>query len=148
LHAGLIYNTWPLIDGRLVPDSARMFFETPLWRNFFENALTVQFNHRLAAYLLWLLALLHAIDVAHTMRAGTALVGALGLLVAVTLQGGLGIVTLLQGSPLPLALAHQAMAAVVLTIAVIHAERLHERAHPAALAEIAGRALSRGKQAT
>ena len=58
LRAGLIYNTWPLIDGRLVPEASRLFFETPLWRNFFENALTVQFNHRVTAYLLLALALL------------------------------------------------------------------------------------------
>src|SRR5712691_1405818 len=44
LRAGLIYNTWPLIDGALVPDRARLFFDQPLWRNLFENALTVQFN--------------------------------------------------------------------------------------------------------
>ena len=47
LRAGLIYNTWPLIDGRLVPDASRLFFQEPLWRNFFENALTVQFDHRM-----------------------------------------------------------------------------------------------------
>jgi len=45
LRAGLIYNTWPTIDGALVPAGARLFFEQPLWRNFFENALTVQFQH-------------------------------------------------------------------------------------------------------
>ena len=88
LRAGLIYNTWPLIDGSLLPDATRMFSHTPLWRNFFENALTVQFNHRMAAYLLWLLALLHAADVARTMRGGGALAGALALSVAVTLQAG------------------------------------------------------------
>ncbi len=50
LRAGLISDTWPLIDGRLVPDAARLFFLEPLWRNVFENALTVQFNHRMAGY--------------------------------------------------------------------------------------------------
>ena len=50
LRAGYAYNTWPLIDGALVPDPARLFFETPLWRNFFENILTVQFDHRMLAY--------------------------------------------------------------------------------------------------
>src|SRR5438034_7042481 len=34
LRAGRIYNSWPLIDGSLVPDAARLFFEAPLWRNF------------------------------------------------------------------------------------------------------------------
>src|SRR5215471_11455515 len=53
LRAGLIYNTWPLIDGALVPDSSRLLFETPLWRNFFENTLTAQFDHRMVAYVLF-----------------------------------------------------------------------------------------------
>src|SRR5262249_61598866 len=70
LRAGLIYNTWPLIDGGLVPDSSRLFFETPLWRNFFENTLTVQFDHRLAAYLLWLVAVLHPARVARPGAGG------------------------------------------------------------------------------
>ena len=72
LRAGLIYNTWPLIDGRLVPEASRLFFETPLWRNFFENALTVQFNHRVTAYLLLALALLHLLDVARDRAARAA----------------------------------------------------------------------------
>ena len=41
LRAGSIYNTWPLIDGAFVPDAARLFFNVPVWRNFFENTLTV-----------------------------------------------------------------------------------------------------------
>ena len=64
LRAGHIYNTWPLIDGALVPDASRLFFDVPLWRNFFENTLTVQFDHRMLAYAIFLVALLHAFDVA------------------------------------------------------------------------------------
>jgi heme a synthase len=124
LRAGLLYNTWPLIDGSIVPDAARLFFETPAWRNFFENALTVQFEHRVAGYVLWLLAIVHAIDVARAARGGAALRSALALAGAVTLQAALGIVTLLHQAPLPLALLHQAMAIVVLTLAIAHAQPL------------------------
>ena len=56
LDAGLVYNTWPLIDGHLVPSPERLWFITPAWRNLFENALTVQFDHRMVAYAVWLLA--------------------------------------------------------------------------------------------
>ena len=56
LRAGLIYNTWPLIDGALIPAAARLWFEKPWWRNLFENTLTVQFDHRMMAYVLALLA--------------------------------------------------------------------------------------------
>ena len=125
LRAGLISDTWPLIDGRLVPDAARLFFLEPLWRNVFENALTVQFNHRMAGYGLLLVALLHAGDVARTARG--VLSGALALAGAVCLQAVLGILTVLYQVPLVLALAHQAMAIVVLTIAVVHLERLGGR---------------------
>jgi heme a synthase len=128
LRAGLIYNTWPLIDGSLIPDAARLFFLTPAWRNVFENTLTVQFDHRMLAYALWLLAILHVIDVARTIRGGAALTGALLLASAITLQAALGIVTLLYESPLGLALAHQAAAIVVLAIAVLHAQRFERRA--------------------
>src|SRR5204862_8110372 len=70
LRAGLIYNTWPLIDGSFIPDAARLMHDTPAWRNFFENTLTVQFDHRMTAYALWVLALVHVIDVARTLRGG------------------------------------------------------------------------------
>ena len=124
IRAGLIYDTWPLIDGAWVPELARLFFDAPLWRNFFENTLTVQFDHRMLAYALELLVLLHAVDVARTVRGGAPLTGAVALASAVTLQATLGIATLLHQAPLALALPHQAMALVVLAIAVVHAKRL------------------------
>jgi cytochrome c oxidase assembly protein subunit 15 len=127
LRAGLIYDTWPLIDGGLVPEPSRLLFQRPLWRNFFENTLTVQFDHRMMAYALWLFAWLHAADAALCNRGGATITGAFALAAAVTVQAALGIVTLLHQAPLALALLHQAMAIVVLAIAVVHAERLEWR---------------------
>ncbi|MDP2408674.1 MAG: COX15/CtaA family protein [Pseudolabrys sp.] len=124
LDAGLVYNTWPQIDGGLVPSAARLWFIEPAWRNLFENTLTVQFNHRMLAYALWLLALWHVYTAWRTQR-GEA--GAMVLAVAMSLQAVLGIVTLLQQTPISLALAHQFLGIVVLSIAVIHAERLSSR---------------------
>ena len=124
LDAGLVYNTWPLIDGSVVPSADRLFFDTPLWRNLFENTLTVQFNHRMVAYLIWVLALLHVADVARTVGRGVALRGAVWLAAVITLQALLGIATLLLQVPILLALLHQATAVIVLSVAVIHAERL------------------------
>jgi len=126
LRAGLVYNTWPLMDGAFIPD--RLFFQEPWWRNFFESALTVQFDHRMLAYGLFVLAILHVIDVARTISSGPAFAGALLLAVAIALQAAIGITTLLYVVPLALALAHQAMAIAVLAIAVVHAERLGPRA--------------------
>jgi heme a synthase len=121
LRAGYTYNTWPLIDGALVPHTARLFLDAPLWRNFFENTLTAQFDHRMLAYAIFVCTLLHAFDVAGVAKKGPALTGAIVLLAIVTVQAGLGIWTLLWRVPLAVALAHQAMAMLVLTAATAHA---------------------------
>jgi heme a synthase len=127
LRAGKIYNTWPDIDGGLIPSAARLLFETPWWRNLFDNTLTVQFEHRMVGYALFVLAVLHALDAVRS-RAGTAVVnGALWLAAAVTLQAILGILTLLNQAPMDLALAHQGVAIAVLTLAVLQVERLAAR---------------------
>ena len=126
LRAGLIYNTWPLIDGALVPKAGSLFFQEPWWRNFFENTLTVQFNHRMMAYAIFLVALWHLIDAWRAASESTR-TGAAVLFAAVTLQAALGIATLLYQTPLLLALAHQGMAMVLLTVVVVHAERLTHR---------------------
>jgi len=125
LDAGLVFNTWPAIDGAFVPAPERLWFIQPAWRNIFENTLTVQFNHRMLAYAIWLLAVFYAWD---SWRSRQNFHGAWLLAAAVTLQAILGIVTLLHQAPLPLALAHQMLAIVVFTIAVVHAERMSHRA--------------------
>jgi heme a synthase len=124
LRAGLIYNTWPLIDGQLVPAASQLLFGEPWWQNFFENPLTVQFDHRLVAYALLGTVIWHAVDVMRTLPRGTARRGALALACAVTFQAALGILTLLEQVPLALALMHQGMAMIVLTIAALHAQAL------------------------
>ena len=127
LDAGMSFNTWPLIDGAFVPAADRLWFETPLWRNFFENALMVQFNHRVVAYAIWLLAMIHAGDALINNADPRTKRQALLVAVLVTLQAALGIVTLLEVSPLGLSLAHQGFAIVLLTVAVSHAEHLRDR---------------------
>jgi heme a synthase len=136
LRAGLIYNTWPLIDGSVIPGSARLLRETPAWRNLFENTLTVQFNHRMVAYAIFVLAWLHAIDCIATLRRGAVVGHALALALIVTLQATLGVLTLLHVVPLGLALAHQAVAILALALAVVHAERVVVR-HDSASAVVA-----------
>jgi len=126
LRAGRAYNTWPQIDGAFIPAADRLWFETPWWRNMFDNVLTVQFEHRMTAYLLFALTALHAIDAVRS-RAGPAASGALWLFAAVSLQAVLGILTLLNQVPIGLALAHQAVAIVVLTLSVMQVERLASR---------------------
>jgi len=108
LDAGMGYNTWPLMDGALIP--AGLDAITPWWKNLFENALTVQFIHRGLAYLVLLYAgfLLWR----QARRGGFAGVNGwlprIGVLIA--LQVVLGIATLLSAVPISLALGHQALA--------------------------------------
>ncbi len=121
LRAGYAYNTWPLIDGAWVPDPARLFFDRPLWRNLFENVLAVQFDHRIVAYAIFFAALVHAVDVGRSVEDRGVRSGAFVLLAAIILQIALGIATLLLVVPLSLALLHQAVAMLVLTVASVHA---------------------------
>jgi cytochrome c oxidase assembly protein subunit 15 len=123
LHAGLIYNTWPLIDGSLVPKPSSLLFDQPAWRNFFENPLTVQFDHRVVAYALLALALLHLADVRRTVECRRLRIGAALLAAAIGAQAVIGVITLLASAPIALAMMHQAMALVVLTVATLHASR-------------------------
>jgi cytochrome c oxidase assembly protein subunit 15 len=127
LRAGRTFNTWPLIDGALIPDAARLFFVQPWWRNLFENTLTVQFNHRMLAYALWLAALWHLVDAVRSRAATPVVNGALFLLILMTVQAALGILTLLHMVPIGLALIHQATALVVLTAALWHSARMAPR---------------------
>jgi cytochrome c oxidase assembly protein subunit 15 len=123
LRAGHAYNTWPLIDGGLVPHPSRLFFDAPWWRNFFENPLTVQFDHRMLGYMIGLLALLQLFNVAKRVRHGPLFTSAALVAAAVIVQAALGIWTLLSVAALPLALLHQATGMITLTLAVIHASQ-------------------------
>jgi len=108
LHAGQGYNTWPLMDGSLVPDGLDAM--DPWWKNIFENALTVQFVHRTIAYVI----VLYVAALWVWKRGAGGFAGANGWLpriaLLVLLQATLGISTLLLRVPLPLALGHQVLA--------------------------------------
>jgi cytochrome c oxidase assembly protein subunit 15 len=121
LRAGLVYDTWPSIDGAFIPPREHLFFLEPAWRNLLDNHLTVQFAHRMVAYLLVALALAHAADCAYQRRCR---VGAIALTSFLLLQATLGIATLLWHVPLALALAHQSVAIAALIVATVHAANL------------------------
>ena len=122
-RAGFVYNTFPLMDGRLVP-SALLALE-PAWRNLTENVVTIQFLHRLMA--LATVALAAGFTWLGRRRGmGRA---ALWPLAAALVQSALGIATLLHQVPLPLAATHQGAALVLLGTALycLHRSR---RGHP------------------
>ena len=125
LNAGLIYNTFPLMDGRLVPEAYGSL--NPWAANLFENHAAVQFNHRLLA----IASLAGALALWATSR-GTRLVPQgrrlLDLLAAVTaLQVALGIATLLLVVPVWLGALHQAGALALLSVAVCALHGLKRR---------------------
>jgi cytochrome c oxidase assembly protein subunit 15 len=122
MKAGAGYNTWPLMDGRLIPDG--LFALHPRWANLFENALTVQFNHRLLAYILFIAVAWQVWRVVQRTEHGSAQTSAMALLLAVIAQIGLGIWTLLARVPIELGLAHQAGAVAVFWIAMWHLHAL------------------------
>lgn len=124
IRAGFAYNTFPLMNGSVVPPEILSL--APWWRNFFWNMATVQFDHRLLA---WTLAIV--VPLLWRRVRGTpglpprARSGALLLLAMLAVQVSLGIATLVQVVPLPLAAAHQAGALLVFALAlnVAHALR-------------------------
>jgi heme a synthase len=118
LKAGHAYNTWPLMDGQLIPSG--LWAIHPWYVNLFENALTVQFNHRIAAYALLLAVLWRAVRLARANRQPGVFRSAASLALAVAAQVGLGIFTLLSQVPPVLGVAHQALAAVLFALAVWH----------------------------
>ena len=122
MKAGAGYNTWPLMDGRLIPEG--LFALYPRWANLFENALTVQFNHRLLAYILFVAVAWQVWRVVQRTEHGPAQMSAMALLLAVIAQIALGIWTLLARVPIELGLAHQAGAVAVFWIAMWHLHAL------------------------
>ena len=118
LDAGLSYNTWPLMDGSLVPGG--LFAIDPAWVNLFENPKTVQFVHRLGAYVVLLVSLLHMIMALRDEPGTTHARRALVLFALVIVQAAAGVFTLLTQVHLHWALLHQGMALVVLGFAAAH----------------------------
>jgi cytochrome c oxidase assembly protein subunit 15 len=118
LDAGLTYNTWPLMDDALVPGG--LFVQQPWWINLFENPKTVQFVHRIGAYVLFALVLMHMIASLRAAPETTHARRSVLLFGLVSLQALIGIVTLVWQVPLSWALAHQGGALVVLGFAIAH----------------------------
>lgn len=119
LHAGLIYNTWPSMDGRVFPENP--FSSTPWWINFFENPGLAQFDHRIGAYVIAIVVVALWIAGRRAKLAGLARASSNTLLGVMLLQIGLGILTLVRQVPVPLAALHQAMAVALFASAIWHA---------------------------
>ncbi len=124
LRAGRAYNTWPLIDARFIPPLDQLLLLTPSWRNFVDNLLTVQFQHRMFAYAVVCFALAQAAAVWRLMGPGRASFRAAALAALVAAQASIGIATLVLAVPLWAGLLHQAFAMLVLGMAAVNAQAL------------------------
>jgi len=137
IRAGLVYNTFPLMNGYWIPPQILLL--EPWYSNFFDNAATVQFDHRLLA---WLLAALvpwfwwRSRQISLTPRARRWCDALLAILV---LQIGLGILTLLLAVPVALGAAHQGGALLLLTAALLVNHELHAGAVTSSQAQPAAR---------
>jgi heme a synthase len=130
LRAGLIDNTWPLIEGGFAPKADVLWSLSPWWGNLLDNPVTVQFIHRSVAYVIFALAFAHLVDASlnagRRTRRGAAL-----LFGHICLQIALGVATLVligddwTGAPhIAFALSHQAVGFAVLALATLQARRL------------------------
>ncbi len=140
LRAGLAYRTWPLMDGKLIPDGLMMM--DPWWINLFENITTVQFDHRMVGYLVVAATILHALDAHRRMPGGAAARRATWIAIVALAQVGLGVATLLTGVHIHVALTHQAVAMLLLALATLHVRRAWVGAATALPAESLGRPVS------
>ena len=114
-NAGLSYNTFPYMDGKIVPEG--IFQMQPWSKNFFENITTIQFFHRIMAIsllvVIFLLWIKHLKDVLSNFFLDYNL-----LFLAAIFQFCIGVITLLMVVPLPLGVLHQFGSIVLITAGI------------------------------
>ncbi|MFV9875906.1 MAG: COX15/CtaA family protein [Rickettsiales endosymbiont of Dermacentor nuttalli] len=115
-NAGLVYNSFPLMDNSLVPGG--LFCLSPLYKNIFENVITIQFVHRVFAMLITVSILIFFIKnyrIKLNKRVNSIILCSLMVLI---IQVFLGISTLIYRVPTVLALLHQIGALLLFSVAL------------------------------
>ncbi len=123
-HAGKTYNTWPLMDGSFIPD--QLYDGSPAWLSAFEDHMTIQFNHRMLAYVILVIAALALLRLFKDSFANTLRPWTIALASLIVAQVLVGILTLLLVVPLSLALIHQVGAIIVLACATVMLRDLYD----------------------
>ena len=123
-HAGKTYNTWPLMDGSFIPD--QLYDGSPAWLSAFEDHMTIQFNHRMLAYLILVLATIAVARLLKDSFARALQTWTLALAGLILAQVVVGILTLIFVVPLSLALIHQVGAIIVLACATFLLRDLYD----------------------
>jgi cytochrome c oxidase assembly protein subunit 15 len=114
--AGFAYPTWPLMGDSFIPRG--LYATSPAWLAMFEDITTIQFNHRMFAYVLFVVLSASAMLVYRSSTQGYGRLAAILLVVALCAQVILGISTLLLHVPVALGTAHQGGAVLLLTAAL------------------------------
>jgi len=106
------------MNGNWVPDGVMAI--SPAWKNLTDNAATVQFVHRLVAYLLLAAVILHALHLNRRAPSTPHQRRAWILTLLVLAQAMIGIITLVSQVPVSWALIHQLGGVIVLISATAH----------------------------
>ncbi len=118
LRAGLIDNTWPLMEGKLIPGD--LWPQTPWWTNLYDDAASAQFQHRVLAYVIVVLALWHVVAAARWLPRSRLVQRAAAVAGLALAQAAIGIVTLIFVVPIAAGLLHQAFAMILFGMAMVH----------------------------
>jgi len=124
LRAGEIYNTFPMMGTSFIPPGLAAL--DPAWRNLFDNATTVQFNHRLLAITTFVIIVIYWLRARSAALPPRARPATNALLLTAVLQVALGISTLLFSVPIVLAASHQAVAMLLFTAVLYLAHSLRK----------------------
>ena len=125
-HAGHAYSTWPLMGDSFIP--AGLYSLQPAWLSAFEDITTIQFNHRMFAYLIVALVLTFAVKALRSDISKPLKIGVWSMLGLLAMQVTLGISTLLFYVPVPVAAAHQVGAVALLSASLFVSHGLGNRA--------------------
>ena len=124
IRAGLAYNTFPLMNGHFIPPD--LFILEPWYRNFFENMTTVQFDHRMIAWILMFTIPVFWFKAIRTNLSKTTKLACHLFLLMLVIQVTLGITTLLQAVPIHLGAAHQGGAVLLFASSLWVSHRLRK----------------------
>ena len=127
-RAGYAYPTFPLMGDSFIP--AEVYSMQPKWLSIFEDIATIQFNHRILAYLTTLSIILFVIEALRSDMSDALKTSVKCIFVLITLQVTLGISTLLLHVPIPLAAAHQSVAVALLTASIFITHTLYRAKVP------------------
>jgi len=121
LDAGHAAQDWPLMQGQIIP--AGLGLLEPWWLNLIENPLTLQFEHRLVAYVLT--GVIIAIYFSSREASYAIRLRAVALCIVTVLQVTLGIITVVLAVPVWAGVAHQAggVALLIALTALLHESR-------------------------